>query len=872
MIWHCAPLDMVIKELGSNISTGLTENEAAGRLEAYGKNELDFARGKALLKDPLERLGNILRLAFLLAAVVSVIFIKINGEGSYAVAVFMVILVFVDFLVGLILKLFANRAVFSRFKSFECSAKVLRDGKVVNISSKLLVPGDIIMLETGDLVPADARIIRCNSFRCDESILTGEDFTVNKDAGAKILAISHLNQRYNMVYSRCAVVSGNALAIVTETGANCEINRVATSLGVQGKKIDAAIKSLSRISRFVSSMALFGAVFVFFVGLIKGMPFLDALLVSFALALVAVPKDMLITLRSVFSGSLGAVARKGVVCKGLPQVEVLSGTTVFCLDRNLLLKVRDKTFKAVSFARETIDCSNPDALGDRELVKVTALFRFAVLCCDDPDEGDAVDSAIVRAARTFGVSKQEADLAYPRVTAAPFDRARRMAATINIVDGEAIAIVKGAVEEVLPRCERCDHAAIEDKFNEMASKGLQVIAVAFRKLNEAPTNSALSEVENGLTFAGLMGFADSFDREATGAISELRRAGIKTVLLSGDSPAAAAAVARKVGISNGGQVLESRKLTIMTDEELVDSISNYSVFARVTPADKLRIVRAFQQRGEVVLLTSNGAQDISALQRADIGCALGRAGSDIERSAADIVVEDDRIVSVAEAIFESRGVFDRIKRVAQFKLSTHIAVLTAYVLAMIFWNQGFLSPLQLLIAGFASMILGTALRFRKVRHKVGKEPPKGRGEPVFPSFCRVGAYLYGLLLGGAVAGAYIYGGGLTYMMEEQSAAVLGTSAAFVVLFFALVILAINLSAVAIRRLPSTVNPYLIGAALLVFGVVFCGMFFAPAKGYFEVVIPSNGGVWARLIMLSALPAVLGRCLLLLTRPFSKVKN
>lgn len=869
MIWHCAPLDMVIKEQNSNISNGLSDEQAAERLAVYGYNELKVSKNKAVSKDFLEKLGNIIRIIFILAAIVSIISIKINDNGSILAALFMISLVFVDFIIDFSQKLLTNKAISSRIRSFECNARVLRDGKVINISSKLIVPGDIIVLETGDLIPADARIIRCNSFRCDESVLTGDDFTVNKDAGAKISANSPLNQRYNMVYSRCAVVSGNALAIVTETSSNCEINRVTANMGLQSKKIDSALQALMRISRFIGSAAIVGAVLVFIAGIVKGVPFLEILTVSSALALVAVPKNMLITLRSIFSGSLKAIARKKVICKGLPQVEALSGTTVFCMDKTVLLASGEKSLKCVSFAHEAIDCSNPDSVGDRDLPKLRALFKLAVLCCDASQNGfDAVDRAVIKSAQALGVLKQEADLAYPRVTATPFDRARRLCATINIIDGEPLAVVKGAPEEVLPRCEGCDHAAIDNRFEEMASKGLQVIALAFKKLEEAPLNSALSEVENGLTFAGLIGFADSLKKEAGSAIGELHGAGIKTVLLSGDSLAAACAVARRVGIMRGDrQAIDSRKLTIMTDEKLVENIHLYSVFARITPADKIRIVRAFKQKGETVLVTGNGVQDISALQKADIGCAMGKTGSDIERSAADIVVEDDSIVSVVDAISESRSVFDRIKRVAVFQLAFHIAILSSFVLSMLFMGGSFFSPLQLLVFNLVSVAFAAALRLQKVRHKVMSEKPKGRGETVFPLYRRVGAYLYGVLAGGAIAAAYLYGRGLTYLLSGFGPAEIGTSAAFVVLFVLLVIYSFNVSAVSVKRLFETVNLYLVGVAFLALVVILCGIYLNPAKEYIGIFLPSGAGVWMRLTLLSAIPFILGRCILFISRPF-----
>ncbi len=516
------------------------------------------------------------------------------------------------------------------------SAKVLRDGEMRSIPSTDLVPGDIVDIEAGDLVPADCRLLSSASFKCDESALTGESVPVEKDAAVEIPDIAPLGDRLNMAYSGCAVSYGRARALVVETGMHTEMGKIASMLEEEEETVTPLQNRLAHLGKTLGFLALAICAVILVVGLIDRLPVIDMIMTSVSLAVAAIPEGLPAIVTIVLAIGVQRMVAKNAIIRRLPAVETLGSASVICSD-----KTGTPTQNRMPLPRLFCGGHMIDDLGSPLSEGALALVRLATLCTDgtvqvkDGKEvhiGDPTETAIVACALHQGLDKAELTAEHPRLGEIPFDSDRKLMTVIHLIEGQNIVIVKGAPDVLFERCISGPVEAAAAANEEMGRQALRVLAVAYKTIDEVPMDCRPEDLEQGLTFAGLVGMIDPPRPEAVDAIRECDAAGIRTVMITGDHVVTASAIARQLGIlHDDGEAVTGAQLAAMSDEELYENIRRYRVYARVTPADKIRIVKAWQQAGEIVSMTGDGVNDAPALKAADIGCAMGITGTDVAK-------------------------------------------------------------------------------------------------------------------------------------------------------------------------------------------------------------------------------------------------
>ena len=516
------------------------------------------------------------------------------------------------------------------------SAKVLRDGEMRSIPSTDLVPGDIVDIEAGDLVPADCRLLSSASFKCDESALTGESVPVEKDAAVEIPDIAPLGDRLNMAYSGCAVSYGRARALVVETGMHTEMGKIASMLEEEEETVTPLQNRLAHLGKTLGFLALAICAVILVVGLIDRLPVIDMIMTSVSLAVAAIPEGLPAIVTIVLAIGVQRMVAKNAIIRRLPAVETLGSASVICSDKTGTLTQNRMTLTRLFCGGHMID-----DLGSPLSEGALALVRLATLCTDgtvqvkDGKEvhiGDPTETAIVACALHQGLDKAELTAEHPRLGEIPFDSDRKLMTVIHLIEGQNIVIVKGAPDVLFERCISGPVEAAAAANEEMGRQALRVLAVAYKTIDEVPMDCRPEDLEQGLTFAGLVGMIDPPRPEAVDAIRECDAAGIRTVMITGDHVVTASAIARQLGIlHDDGEAVTGAQLAAMSDEELYENIRRYRVYARVTPADKIRIVKAWQQAGEIVSMTGDGVNDAPALKAADIGCAMGITGTDVAK-------------------------------------------------------------------------------------------------------------------------------------------------------------------------------------------------------------------------------------------------
>ena len=718
--WHAREAEQVIRDLETDSVQGLAEQEVAARLERYGTNELRKEEGISPLTLFLNQFKNVLVIILLVAIVLS----ALVGEVVDA-AIIAVIVIFVAVL-GFIQEYRAERAIEALKKMLSPTITVLRGGREEEVPSKDLVPGDIMLLEAGDKIPADGRVVEGHSLRCDEASLTGESAPVGKNNRA-LATDAAVNDRKNMIYTGTIVTYGRGKAVVTSTGMQTEFGKIAEEVATVKTEKTPLEKRTEEIGKWLGIIALGICVLVAGISVLReyltrgsvDLPFLVTItMFAIALAVAAVPEALAAIVTGALAIGMRQMAKQHALVRKMPAVETLGCTTVICSDKTGTLTKGEMTVRSLYFAGRTVQVSgagyDPEGEfrdGDRPLTAAgnrpfEEFLRGGVLC-NDSDlheregkwsiKGDPTEAALVVAAAKAGVRVRETRLENQRVEEIPFSSERKRMTTIHRTSGADTAYMKGAPELVLGRCTHIldgsgvrplgegDRAAVLRANEEMAKAALRVLAVASRVL---PAGTAYEEdaVENGMVFLGLAGMMDPPRQEAIEAIAVCKRVHIKLVMITGDHKLTALAVAREMGIYHeGDRVLTGEELERMPDEEFVRIVDTVSVYARVSPMDKLKIVKAWKDRGEVVAMTGDGVNDAPALKHADIGIAMGITGTEVTKEAADMVLTDDNFATIVAAIERGRWIYDNIKKYLTYLLRaniTEVVVIGGVVLMM----------------------------------------------------------------------------------------------------------------------------------------------------------------------------------------------
>ncbi len=699
MIWHSSEISEVLSELSVDKDKGLANGVADMRLEQNGHNVIENIEKPTYFKRFITQINTKSVYILTVVAIISFVISLVYKQSNFYSPLLIIAIIVLNALISAFNIYRGDDALNSLKSVTNPKSTVLRDGIVKLVLSDELVVGDIMLLKEGDYITADARLIETDGFRCNESALTGESIPVEKNADITVDDITPVEGRSNMVFSGCNVVHGTAKAVVVATGLDTEIGHTSSILQQTGEDKLPLQSSLDNTGKLVNTIIIFICVITFIIGLIQNFhsdePFASmtvrTMLNSIALAVAAIPEGLPAISTVVIALGLNRIIRDGIIIKKTEAIEMLGKTTVICSDKTGVLTRNKMTLSCIFDGEQTIELES----GDIDERSAMAL-RLAATC--STLDNDSTEQAIKNACMKYNsMSQQDIENTFPRVGIIPFDSDRKTMTSINMINGKPFAIVKGAAENVIPNCVGCDINKILEMNNSMAENALRVVCIAIRPLDDIPANPTPDSIENNLTFVGLLGLDDPPRKEAIDGIATCDNAGIRTVMITGDNLLTAKAVARRIGIlKNGTEAISGSDLAKLSDEELKGNIKKYSVFARITPQDKLRIVKAFKDCGETVTVTGENFNDSDVLLTADVGCAMGKLGTDIAKGNADIIISNNNFISVVNAIRESRGLFANIKKSVTYLLSCNFGEILTYIIGMLIFGVPPLAAVQLL--------------------------------------------------------------------------------------------------------------------------------------------------------------------------------
>ena len=753
MEYFSSKAEQVLQSLQTDPAQGLSAAEAARRLEQHGANVLREKKKKTNLQRFLDQFKDVMILILIAAAIVSFVIACVEGNpGEFFEPALILLIVILNAVMGMLQESKAEKALDALKSMSAPHARVLRDGTEQIIDAASLVPGDIIRLEAGDFVPADARLLHSAGLKSEESALTGESVPSEKDAQEPVAADAALGDRVNMVFSGCSVTYGTATAVVTATGMQTEMGKIAGLLSGEEETQTPLQKKLASLGKILGFVALGACAIIFVVGLLNGIDVLEIFMTSVSLAVSAIPEGLPAIVTIVLSIGVQRMVKKNAIIRRLPAVETLGSASVICSDKTGTLTQNRMTLQKAYLdgAAEIIDSGDAAA---------RTLVRTAALCCDgavtfEADGtvthiGDPTETAIVFAAHQFGDTKETLGAAFPRLAELPFDSDRKRMSVVVEHDGRKLAIVKGAFDGIAPLCTAGDTERARQVNDEMSRKALRVLAVAVREIDALPEVLAPETLEKDLTFLGLVGMIDPPREEARVAVAVCREAGIRPVMITGDHVVTASAIAKNLGIlQDGDRAITGAELDAMSETELDAAVEQISVYARVSPENKIRIVKAWQKKNKVVAMTGDGVNDAPALKAADIGCAMGITGTDVAKGAADMTLTDDNFATIVDAVREGRGIYANIRKVVGFLLGTNIGEVITVFAAMLLWHRSPLLSMQLLWINLVTDSLpAIALGMEEVEPGVMRQKPKPKDEGIFAHGLGVRVVLQGLMFG-----------------------------------------------------------------------------------------------------------------------------
>ena len=749
MEYFSSKAEQVLQSLQTDPAQGLSAAEAARRLEQHGANVLREKKKKTNLQRFLDQFKDVMILILIAAAIVSFVIACVEGNpGEFFEPALILLIVILNAVMGMLQESKAEKALDALKSMSAPHARVLRDGTEQIIDAASLVPGDIIRLEAGDFVPADARLLHSAGLKSEESALTGESVPSEKDAQEPVAADAALGDRVNMVFSGCSVTYGTATAVVTATGMQTEMGKIAGLLSGEEETQTPLQKKLASLGKILGFVALGACAIIFVVGLLNGIDVLEIFMTSVSLAVSAIPEGLPAIVTIVLSIGVQRMVKKNAIIRRLPAVETLGSAS----DKTGTLTQNRMTLQKAYLdgAAEIIDSGDAAA---------RTLVRTAALCCDgavtfEADGtvthiGDPTETAIVFAAHQFGDTKEMLGAAFPRLAELPFDSDRKRMSVVVEHDGRKLAIVKGAFDGIAPLCTAGDTERARQVNDEMSRKALRVLAVAVREIDALPEVLAPETLEKDLTFLGLVGMIDPPREEARDAVAVCREAGIRPVMITGDHVVTASAIAKNLGIlQDGDRAITGAELDAMSETELDAAVEQISVYARVSPENKIRIVKAWQKKNKVVAMTGDGVNDAPALKAADIGCAMGITGTDVAKGAADMTLTDDNFATIVDAVREGRGIYANIRKVVGFLLGTNIGEVITVFAAMLLWHRSPLLSMQLLWINLVTDSLpAIALGMEEVEPGVMRQKPKPKDEGIFAHGLGVRVVLQGLMFG-----------------------------------------------------------------------------------------------------------------------------
>ncbi len=736
MKFYLESKDTVFQQVKSS-ENGLTESQAQARLLENGKNKLAEGKKDSLLKRFLQQLGEPMTVILIVAAVISA-FTSAYANESYADVFIIMIVVLINAVLGVYQESKAEKAIESLQEMAAATSKVLRGGSVVSVKSEDLVTGDVVILEAGDAVPADCRIIESASMKIEEAALTGESIPVNKISELLLLNNEKeipLGDRKNMAYMGSTVVYGRGKAVVAATGMDTEMGKIADALANASQGLTPLQIKLNQLSKILTWLVVGICVFMFAFSLIKegnfsGQVILNTFMVAVSLAVAAIPEGLATVVTIVLSIGVTNMSKRNAVIRKLTAVETLGCAQIICSDKTGTLTQNKMTVV--------------EHYGENENLLATALALCSDSVLDRNGEvtGEPTENALVNYAASLSLKKYELSEKAPRIGEAPFDSMRKMMSTVHAAKNGYIQYTKGAPDEILKRCTHIllngDAVPLTDVLRSqvlsenkrMADKALRVLGAAYKKLDKIPHTFEPDKLEHELTFLGLVGMIDPIRPEVLEAVKECKAAGIRVIMITGDHKDTAAAIASDLGIiTDVLQAVTGSQLDDLSDEELNRDIEKYSVYARVQPEHKVRIVNAWKSRGMVTAMTGDGVNDAPSIKNADIGIGMGITGTDVTKNVADMVLADDNFATIVSAVEEGRRIYDNIRKTIQFLLASNlsevISVFTATLLGFIILKPVHLLWINLITDCFPALALGMERQEANLMSRRPRDPKDG---------------------------------------------------------------------------------------------------------------------------------------------------
>ena len=845
-MWHTKNIKEVEKELRTNIKTGLGDKDVLIRQDEFGKNKIEEGKKESLLVKFINQFKDFMIIILIIAAIISAVVSYLEGTGDYFDSIIIIAIVLFNGLMGLIQEAKAEKSIEALKKMSALVAKVRRNGKVLTVNGEDIVPGDIVILETGCYVPADIRLINTYNLKVEESSLTGETEAVEKDENALFNNQKvPLGDMKNMVFAGTAVVNGHAEGIVTNIGMNTEVGKIASMIITNEAPQTPIQKKLSEVGKVLGIACVVICALIFVIGVIKKISVVEMFMTSVGLAVAAIPEGLPAIVTIILSIAVTKMAKRNAIIRKLPAVETLGSSKVICSDKTGTLT--ENNMKVV------------EIIGNKNKI-----LEYGALCCnceinEGVVEGEPTEVAIVKEA-----VKEKQNKILPRICEIPFDSNRKLMTTVNeLENGKYRIITKGAPEILLGICDYYEEnntvhdmnstflSKIKNKNEKMAEKALRVLGVAYLDVDIMPKEISADFLEKGLIFEGLIGMIDPPRKGVKEAVLACRRAGIKTVMITGDHITTAKAIAKDLEILRGRELaITGQELDKISDSKLEKEIMNYSVFARVTPEHKVRIVKAFQKTGAVVAMTGDGVNDAPALKKSDIGIAMGRKGTDVAKNAADMILNDDNFVTIVDAVKQGRNIFDNIKKAIHFLIATNIGEIVTIFVGLLLGVKSPLLAVQLLWVNLVTDSLpAIALGLEPPEKDIMNRPPRDSRKSIFADGLMGKIVVEGFMIGMFTILAFFIGNRY-YGIE------VARTMAFISLGMLELIHSFNVkSEESIFKVGLFENKYLVGAFLL--GTVLqLGIVFVPTLAEIFKLTQLNTTQWLITIAISIAPIII----------------
>ena len=842
--FHALSKEDCLKKLNSDKNTGLSVSEVQKRKERFGLNILKEEKPKNILTRFFQQFTDFMIIILLFAAAISFVTAIIEGESrDFLDPVIILVIVIINAVTGVVQEYKAEKAIYALKKLTTPEAFVMRNGKREKILSENLVPGDIIFLEAGDSIPADARIIDGYSVEADESSLTGESTPVEKDGSEFFTQSTALGDRKNMLYMSSVMTAGKCSAVVTDTGMTTEVGKIAEILTQQEEVSTPLQEKLSKTGQILGITALSVCAVIFLLGIINNTPFLEMFMLSISLAVAAMPEGLPAIVTIVLAIGVQRMAKSRAIIRRLSAVETLGNATVICSDKTGTLTQNKMTvvsiYGSTGKTLETVESTTKTKYNIDATLK--NILLSAVLCNNAVAEnsikskndtqtinnnyiGDPTETALCVAGEKFGIIKSDEENKYQRIYEIPFNSTRKLMTTVNQIfnNNQMRVITKGAPDMLIAKCTHyiktikymgnSENSKIETEvmtsykraefleYNEkMAKRALRVIAVAYKDIPamknfKSSTSDMTRFLENNLVFCGLLGMIDPPRPEVPEAVRICKTAGIKPVMITGDHKITAMAIAEQIGIYDkndiNSRVATGAELDAMSEEKLAEDIYFYSVFARVSPEHKVRIVKSFKERGNIAAMTGDGVNDAPSLKIADIGCAMGKNGTDVARNSADMILVDDNFSTIVEAIRQGRGIYDNIKKAVHFLLSSNFGEIMTIFTAFFLKLPTPLIAIHLLWVNFVTDSLpALALSAEKPDTNIMRRPPANPRKSLFADGLGLKIVFEGFMIGSLTLLAFVIG---YKYFDYMSSPIIGRTMAFSTLSLSQLVHAYNM--------------------------------------------------------------------------------